>query len=86
MATVNLTLNVPDAVQPRIVAALRGTYPTETSGLTDLQAFKAVLRLWLIQCVSGYEANQAFTDALTAAQEARQAASDTATSDASGIT
>lgn len=86
MTTVNLTFNVPDALQPRIVAALRGTYPAETSGLGDLAAFKSVLRLWLINCLAGWEANAASVDAATAATAARQAAASTAQTDGAGIT
>lgn len=85
MATVNLSFNVPDALQPRIVAALRGTYPAETAGLGDLAAFKAVLRLWLIGCLAGWEANQAAVEASTAATTARQSAEDTARTDGAGI-
>lgn len=86
MATVNLTFNVPDTLEPRIVAALRGTYPAETAGLGDLAAFKAVLRLWLINCLAGWEAQQASVDAATAANTARQTAQNTALTDGAGIT
>lgn len=57
MAT--LTLNAQDALVPRIAAAMRGTYPTQTSGIAgDGAAIKACILAWVRETVATWEASQ----------------------------
>lgn len=55
MAT--LSVSAPDAVVPRIVAAVRARYPAEMEGLTDSAAVKKAIALHLKSLVATYEAN-----------------------------
>lgn len=52
-------MQVPTPLVPRIVAAMRGTYPAVTEGLDDEAAVRAVLRFWTKSLVADYEAAQA---------------------------
>jgi hypothetical protein len=74
-----LSITVPDALVPRVLAAMRATYPSETGDardaagnlvgtpLADGPAAKAVLRQFVINMVSRYEETQ------VRAQQANQA-------------
>jgi hypothetical protein len=52
-------LLIPEDLLPRIMAALRGTYPDTTEGKADLPAALAVLRYWLTHTLQQWEAREA---------------------------
>jgi hypothetical protein len=52
-------LDMPADLVPRIMAALRGTYPDLTAGLADIPAVLAVIRYWVQQTLADWEAKQA---------------------------
>lgn len=79
MATVSIT--VPDALVPRVVAAMRASYPQYAS-LTDAAAFKAVTADYWRGVLIAYETGQAQAQA----QATVAAQAQTSTSDASVIT
>lgn len=64
MATISIT--VPDALVPRVIAAMRADYP-QYAELTDVQCFKRITAdLW--RCVlANHEADTAYTTATEAA-------------------
>lgn len=64
MATVSIT--IPDALVPRITAAMRVLYPQHTA-LTDVQAFKAITGEYWKAILANYESNVAETTARTKA-------------------
>lgn len=71
-----LSVTVPDALVPRVIAALRAQYPdlTDPSGvaLADGLAAKAVLKQFIRQTVQHYEGNQVRTmqrNQVTAAEQ-----------------
>lgn len=72
-----LTITVPDSLVPRVLAALRGTYPTLTDDLGDRDAAQAVIREMVRSAVVSYETQQArnqLVDSITAAEaDARNA-------------
>ena len=55
---VSITFTVATTFEPRLIAAIRGTYPSITSGLTDGQAARAAVKQWATQLVSNWEATQ----------------------------
>ena len=60
MATVSIT--IPDALVPRIIAAMRVFYPKHAA-LTDAQAFKAITGEHWKDILANYESNLAETTA-----------------------
>lgn len=81
-------LNMDDTIYTRIIAAIRGTYPELTAGLSDSKAAQSVLKIWAVGLVSSWERGQAATDpndaaraAAEAATKLRQAALDRATTE-----
>lgn len=54
----SVTLNVPDLLVPRVLAALRGQYPDITAGLSDIAAAQAVLRHFLRSTIAAHEARE----------------------------
>lgn len=55
-----LGLRVPLAFVPRIVRAMRATYPEVTEGIEDPDtAVRAALRAWVIETVAHYEKSRA---------------------------
>jgi hypothetical protein len=65
-------LLVPAVLVPRILAAMRGTYPTVTADLDDDAAVRAVLKHWVTATLSAFEAQQVaapVVDQLAALQE-----------------
>lgn len=71
LRTTLMGLSLPVDQVPRVMAALRGTYPDQTAGKDDLQAALAVLRLWVTTTLTQWEARQA--QAAAAAGEAAAA-------------
>lgn len=63
----NVTITVPDALVPRLVAATRATFP-EHEALTDAQAFKAVTAAYWRGILSAYEQGVAIGAAAKTAQ------------------
>lgn len=63
---------VPVQLVPRIVAALRGTYPTITDGLAGDAAVRAVLRWWVKSTLADWEARAAEAPVDDAVAETRQ--------------
>lgn len=76
MATLGVT--VPDLLVPRVMAALRASYPdlTDPAGvaLTDAQSARAVIKLWLRQTVQHHEGNQVRATQSNEATQAEQSA------------
>ncbi|MDT8915769.1 hypothetical protein [Amycolatopsis sp. PS_44_ISF1] len=65
-------LLVPAVLVPRIIAAMRGTYPTITADLDDDAAVRAVLKHWVTTTLMTFEAQQVtapVVDQLAALQE-----------------
>jgi hypothetical protein len=54
-------LRVPAPLVPRILAAMRGTYPTVTEGLDDDAAVRAVLKHWVTTTLAAWEEGQIIT-------------------------
>lgn len=86
-------MRVPAVLVPRIVAAMRGTYPGVTADLDDDAAVRAVLRWWVKSTLTNWEARQAEAPVDDALAETRQtyrnladAARQQAEADASTIT
>lgn len=52
-------LLVPAPLVPRIVAAVRGTYPTLADGLDDDASVRALLKHWIVTLLMAYEGAQA---------------------------
>ncbi len=50
----NITITVPDALVPRLIAAMRALYP-QYAGLTDAACFKKVTADFWRNNLSGYE-------------------------------
>ena len=65
-------LQVPAELVPRIIAALRGVYPTVTEGLDDDAAVRAVLKYWVTVTLSSWEAQQVTAQATEAIVVAQQ--------------
>lgn len=65
-------LLVPDVLVPRIVAAMRGTYPTITAGLDDDASVRAVLRHWVTTTLAAYEGAVAGSGVDTAVEATRE--------------
>ena len=82
MATVSIT--VPDALIPRLRAAMRNAFP-EFDGLSDTAAFKAATADYWRNVLSEYEQRQAEIAAQLANVAAIKAAADRATAGAAGI-
>lgn len=74
-------LLVPAPLVPRIITALRGTYPTLTAGLDDDAAVRAVLKFWIAEMLAGFEATVAKAPVEGAVAETR-AQYETAAADA----
>lgn len=72
MATISIT--IPDALVPRVINAIRGVYPTETTGLTDSEAARAVIKFWVRQTVMEWEGRLAQDNAQTQINQTRQEA------------
>lgn len=86
-------LQVPVALVPRIITAIRARYPAATAGIADPEAaVRAALRQWVIDTLADYEKQQALAPlAIAVAQtassfedKARQA-KDKAITDAAAI-
>jgi hypothetical protein len=77
----NLVFTIPDALVPRIVAAVRNSYPSETAGLADAPAVRAAIRAWMKTTLAGYEGGLAAQDERAQIVAARQAAIDAALAD-----
>lgn len=71
-------LLVPAPLVPRIVAALRGTYPTLTAGMTDDQTVRAVLKFWIGSTLSAYEGQVVLGGVDSAVEETRRGYADKA--------
>jgi hypothetical protein len=69
-----LTITVPDALLPRVGAALRGQYPDLTAGLTDVDAARAVIRHIVRTTVTAHESRQAQREVVASANVAEQKA------------
>jgi hypothetical protein len=82
MATVSIT--VPDAIVPRVLAALRAQYP-QYSQLSDAQAFKAVTADFWRGVLFNYERQQAIIAAQDSVRAQVQAAIDGANAAGGGI-
>lgn len=65
-------MQVPVQLVPRIVAAMRGTYPTVTDGLDDNDAVRAVLRWWVKSTLADWESRQAEAPVDAAVADTRQ--------------
>lgn len=52
-------MKVPLALVPRIIEALRKTYPTLTDGLDNDAAVRAVVRYWVVTTLTNYETQKA---------------------------
>lgn len=71
MARVNvLGLNMPEAMQGRIIAAARGVYPELTEGLSDARAIQSLLKFWTTELLATWESRQAAPDDADAARDA----------------
>lgn len=68
-----LTVTVPDALVPRVMAAIRASQP-EAVGLTDAQAARQFLASHIRQTVTRYEERLALETAVGAGNAARQQA------------
>lgn len=79
-----VTIQVPDALVPRLTAALRATFP-EHDGLTVTQAFKAVTADYWRDVLTAYEVKVAEQQAQAANTAAIKAAADKAAADAGRI-
>ena len=55
-------LLVPAALAPRIVAALRATYPALAADKPDDAVVRAVLHYWITSTLESYETQQAATE------------------------
>lgn len=69
-----LLIDVPAALVPRVVAAMRATYPSLTAGLTDAEAGRAVIRHLVRSVVAAYEAEQARASAASQVDSAESEA------------
>jgi hypothetical protein len=69
-----LQITVPDALVPRVITALRATYPDLTEGLNDGAASRAVIRYWVRTTVQVYEGTLAAQQAADQQQDAEQTA------------
>jgi hypothetical protein len=69
-----LTITVPDALLPRVGAALRGQYPDLTAGLADADAARMVVRHLIRTTVIAHEARQAQQETRGAVSAAEQKA------------
>lgn len=67
-------LAMPTKIFTRVMTALRGLYPTITSGLSDDAAIQAVMRNVVINWVASWESQQTGMDPAEAAQQAASAA------------
>lgn len=72
----SLTITVPDAVLPRVIAAIRSRHYDITDGLGDAQAGRAVIARLLRREVALYERSLAEIAAADAADQAEQTAYD----------
>lgn len=61
-------LQVPAPLVPRIITALRATYPQLTAELDDDASVRAVLKYWVTVTLANHEAAQALAPADDAAQ------------------
>lgn len=79
-----LTITVPDALVPRVVAALTWAYPNEVdpATMTNAEIARRCLRRWIRDTVARYESRQVTAGAETEAKTAR----DTAFTDMGAIT
>lgn len=57
----NVTITIPDALVPRVSAALRAVHP-ELAGMTDVAAFRAYIAGQVKVMVVGYEGEQAVSN------------------------
>ena len=65
-------LRVPSAMVPRVIAAVRGVYPTITEGLPDDAAIRAWLKYLISQTLVQHEGTQAIAEIQTAVEETRR--------------
>lgn len=54
----SFSIEVPDVLVPRVVAAMRATYPDLTAGKANVAAAKAVIAFWTRNMLASYEADQ----------------------------
>lgn len=69
-----LQVTVPDPLTPRVLAAIRGTYPQETTGMTDVQVGRYFMRRMLRQVTADFEEREAEATMKAAGTQARNAA------------
>lgn len=82
MATVSIT--IPDALVPRLIAAGRGSYP-QYDALSDANAFRAITADYWRSILSAWEAQAAVGDVEAQAAVARALAVAKAAADSTGI-
>lgn len=80
----SVTIDIPDAIVPRLRAAMRGQYP-QHSNLGDVAAFRRVTADFWRDVLAAHEGTQAGEAAVPAYMAAHQAAAARARTDAAGI-
>ena len=80
----NVTIAIPDALVPRLVAAMRATFP-QHAALTDANAFKRVTADYWRGVLADHESEAAASTARGAVSGAYAAALTAATIDGAGI-
>ncbi len=65
-------LAIPADLAFRILAALRGTYPSLTAGRDDEGVVRAVLLYWITTTLSGYEGQAVYTETEKAIDQLRK--------------
>lgn len=81
-----LSVNVPDALVPRLVAACKVRYPDLAEGYTAAQVGKEALRRLLVEALADAERRAAEENGLTAARVAAENARIQAVTDGTTIT
>jgi hypothetical protein len=80
-----VTITIPDALVPRVTAAMNGTFP-EAAGYTPAVAFKEITSRYWRGILSDWEQRKAEEVAQAANRAAIKAAADKAAADGAGIT